>query len=161
MHTVSSCHNIFLHTALHQALDTFLAMSSMYGYTGTLVLILVLGGLAYYTSCWPLGLFVGGEQEQLCTGPGYCLPGAGILTGSAASATVTPLQPRFEDVMFGVLYRQHMVQTQKAVRTWEATGEQRRCGPGIDLRTEHHVPLPATDWAVMASAARMPWSIPE
>lgn len=54
--------DIFLHAVLHQALDMFLAMSSMYGYTGTLVLILVLGGLAYYTSCLPLGLFVGGEQ---------------------------------------------------------------------------------------------------
>jgi hypothetical protein len=67
MHPVSSRHYVVLHPFLLQALDTFLAMSSMYGYTGTLVLILVLGGLAYYTSCLPLGLFVGGEQ--LCTGP--------------------------------------------------------------------------------------------
>lgn len=37
-------------------------MSSMFGYTGTILLILVLGSLAWYTAFWPLGLFVTGEH---------------------------------------------------------------------------------------------------
>lgn len=48
-----------MHAAL-QGLDSFLAMSSMFGYTGTLVLILSLGSLSYYTACLPLFIFIAG-----------------------------------------------------------------------------------------------------
>lgn len=49
-----------MHSRALQGLDSFLAMSSMFGYTGTLVLILSLGSLSYYTACWPLFIFVAG-----------------------------------------------------------------------------------------------------
>lgn len=47
-----------------QALDTLLAMATIFGYTATLLLIVLLGGAAWLTSCWPLGLFVTCESEQ-------------------------------------------------------------------------------------------------
>lgn len=36
----------------------------MFGYTGTLVLILFLGWLSYYISFWPLGVFVAGGRQH-------------------------------------------------------------------------------------------------
>lgn len=41
-----------------RGLDSFLAMSSMFGYTATIVLILFLGTLSYYTACLPLFIFI-------------------------------------------------------------------------------------------------------
>jgi hypothetical protein len=53
--------------AVLQALDTFLAMSSMFGYTATLVLIPTLAMIAYLLPwkipAWGIGLFITGASR--------------------------------------------------------------------------------------------------
>lgn len=68
-----------------QALDTFLAMSSMFGYTATLVLIPTLSLLAYLLPwkipAWCIGLFVTSAQAAAAE-----LASAAQTTSSAATA---------------------------------------------------------------------------
>jgi len=47
-----------------QMLDSFLAMSSMFGYTATLVLIPLLATLAYLWSSWIIGTFITGRPSS-------------------------------------------------------------------------------------------------
>jgi ABC-type bacteriocin/lantibiotic exporter with double-glycine peptidase domain len=47
-----------------QMLDSFLAMSSMFGYTATLVLIPLLAALAYVSSSWIIGTLITGWNNS-------------------------------------------------------------------------------------------------
>jgi hypothetical protein len=61
-------------------------MSSMFGYTATILIIVVLGSLAYYTSCWPLGIFIAGGLRISWS----CRPSCGSCVQlQAACSTVT------------------------------------------------------------------------
>jgi hypothetical protein len=63
-------------TVVLQALDTFLAMSSMFGYTATLVLIPTLAMIAYLLPwklpAWGIGLFITGATVAGCTACTTC-----------------------------------------------------------------------------------------